>query len=212
MMLPIATCHTLRQLFPICQELPFLYSSGRASFVTLLINTGVELCVWMLPGQGGRARRVLGDSWGQLGTEGTWAWQGWSCCHKRIQLCPLLPRQQKLALGVGQLGWGWNWAGNGEVAAQTSVWTGSTSQGLSSITAHPEGHTPAQVSAAAWDPTLTNPNPAAHSLQPWLPLLASQGGFEGFTVSLKRFPQGGSRNHGMKRPLSKLCKLFREPH
>lgn len=47
----IAMCHTLRQLFPICQESHFLYTSGRALFfIRTLINTLIELCVSMLPG------------------------------------------------------------------------------------------------------------------------------------------------------------------
>lgn len=62
--LQIATCHTPRQLFPICQELQVLHSTAGASLITLTpINTGVEaLCAWMFPRQGGRARRVLGDT------------------------------------------------------------------------------------------------------------------------------------------------------
>lgn len=149
-MLPIATCHTLRQLFPICQELRFLYTTGRASFVIrTLINTGTELCVWMLPRQGGRARCVLGHGWWGRRRERQWMWQGWSCpsaspgscCHTRLQLCSFL-RQQNLPRdagpGVGRQRPRGVWM-DGKVAGQKGGWTGrwlagSTSQELSSIT------------------------------------------------------------------------------
>lgn len=43
MILYVAVCHTLRQLFPICQESHFLYTSCRVLFfIRTLINTSIE--------------------------------------------------------------------------------------------------------------------------------------------------------------------------